>query len=781
MRPLTLLLLLCVSSVLLTAQSRPLYRATQHSIGYTVPLQGSAGTDTTLSLALRYRKLSTETYLPAPHPVRCVVRKVDQFRGSVLLLEPATAYVVEAMFTSATGRYAPFIDTIVTLPEPEIRMSDRVMVVSPTGSGTDYTTERPGDLRTLLDSGIQCGTTVLLKGGRYPVGWLTLTLPTTCDSASQIVIQAWPGDSVIFDGGTTVTTTWTPVPGEPGMYSTALPELADFTSLCTFDGQRLYPYALRQPNALFPSYPTLHDLGYDVSGFYRDSTTLYVKMLDGTDPSGHDVVVSNTMCCLNVVGKSSQAAIVVSNIHFQNYGAAFCTRDEVGIILECYPLYTLQFENVNNAIVDGCSFSMTNAPIGFNGACNNNTVRNCSIIDGTGYWSHGAFKQTRDHSIVDQGSYGRYLELSAISFAPGDHDSIAGNSVHHNTVQGVVGGITAGWISNNAIVSDHDVYDNLVQNCYDGIDCIGGAGGGTLNARIWGNRILDCPVGTSLISNTYQVTYILRNVYRIADRRNHNNDVFFMNCDNSLATSIWSTALKLNAGDTTRGRGAIHFVHNTVVSEGQFGFGLYLWQPTWSALFMRNNIFTASNAVPLMFDGIANERQYAFDGDGDVYFAEGQSSIATIRPVHGVAGCQTVASPDALRAALVSTTQSPLISIGANSIRRSPDFVNAGAGDYRLNSTSGIVDAGVVVDGFTFAFAGAAPDPGAYEIGAPTSVHAAPPKSPAPFNEATIIRTQFFSLIGEELDGAVSSLRGLLFIRETDAEGNVRTRPIMLR
>ncbi len=719
--------------------------------------------------------------MSAAHPVRCVVRGVDQFRGSILMLEPATAYVVEAMFTSATGRFAPFVDTIITRAEPTIHASDHVKVVSPTGSGTAYTEAEPGDLTTLLKAGLACGTTVMLKGGTYAVADLTVTLPDGCDDSSQIVFKAWPGDSVVFDGGQTITTPWTPVQGQPGMYSTSIDPRSEFTSLCSFDGQRLYPYAFLQPNALFPSYPSLQDLSYDVSGFYRMGNTLYVKMLDGTDPTGHKVRTSITFRCMTIVGNSRSTSVVFSGIHVQDYGAHICTQNEIGLIIDCYPSFTFRFENVNNAIVDGCTFTNSNAPIAFSGACNSNTVRHCTITDGTGYWSHGAFKQTRDASMIDRGSYGRYLELSGIAFAPANDDSICGNNVHHNSVTGVVGGITAGWISARAVVSDHDVYDNVVRNCYDGIDCIGGAGGGTMNARIWNNQILDCPVGTSLISNAYQATFIMRNVYRMTDRMNHNNDVFFMNCDNSLATSIWSTALKLNAGDTTRGTGTIHFVNNTVISEGTYGFGLYLWNPTWTSLFMRNNIFASKNAVPLMFDGIAQQRLYSFDGDGDVYYADGQSSIATIRPVHGVAGCQTVASPDALRTALISTTQSPLISIGANSIRRAPDFVDAIAGNYRLSPTSGIVDAGVVVDGFTTTYRGSAPDPGAYEEGAVTSVHDMPLPTPNAFNDHAIVRTQYYTLVGEELDLQSVHGGGFMLVRETDAHGNARTRPIMMQ
>jgi hypothetical protein len=781
MRLPTLVILMCLSSIWLAAQSRPQYRPTQHNIGYTVPLYGSATTDTTLGLAVRYRTLTSASSLPAPPPVRCVVRGVDQFRGSLLMLEPATNYEVTAMFTSATGRFAPFVDTITTRAEPLIHSNASIKVVSPTGSGTSYTDAEPGDLTALVKTGLACGTTVMLKGGIYSVANMTLTLPDACDDTSQIVFMAWPGDSVMFDGGQTITSTWSPVQGIPGMFATKLDPRAEFTSLCSFDGQRLYPYALRSSIPQLPDYPSLQNLGYDVSGFYRVGNTLYVKALDGTDPTGHAVRVSTAFRCMTIVGNSNSTSVVFSGIHVQDYGAHICTQNEIGLILECYPSFTFRFENVNNAIIDRCTFTNSNAPISFVGACNNNTVRNCTIKDGTGYWSHGAFKQTRDASLLDRGSYGRYVELSGISFAPADDDSICGNNVHHNNVNGVVGGITAGWITARTVVSDHDVYNNVVTNCYDGIDCTGGAGGGTVNARIWNNQILDCPVGTSLISNAYQATYIMRNVYRMTDRVNHNYDVFFMNCDNSLATSIWSTALKLNAGDTTRGTGTIHFVHNTVVSKGQFGFGLYLWNPTWTSLFMRNNIFASTNAVPLMFDGIAQQRLYSFDGDGDVYYAEGQSSIATIRPVHGVAGCQTVASPEALQSSLSSTTQSPLIAIGAQSIRRDPAFVNATDGNYHLQSSSGIIDAGTVVDGFTTSYTGAAPDPGAYEYDATTFVDETATPHSSEFNDHAIVRSQYFSLLGEELDAQAVRSSVLCFVRETDAFGNTRTRPVMMQ
>ena len=774
MRHVIIVLLLCWSSNLLFAQSRPLYRATQRNIGYTVPLPGADGTDTTLGLRLRYRHLLSADFMQAPVPVRCAVRGVDQFRGSILMLEPSTSYVVEAMFSSATGRFVPLIDTISTRPIPSIHLQDSVKVVSPSGTGTAYSETQPGDLRTLLSTGLRCGTTVLMKGGTYAVADLTLTLTEECASTSQIVLAPWPGDSVVFDGGATITSAWTPVPGSPGMYSTAISADFAFTSLCTFDGERLYPYAFRQTNTLFPSYPTLQNLGYDVSGFYRAGNALYVKTLDGADPTGHVVRVSKAYSWLTVKGKSYATSVVISGIHVQDYGRHICNVDAFGFVSECYPSYTLRIENVNNAIVDNCTFTNANAPISFFGACNNNIVRNCNITDGTGYWSHGAFKQTRDQSIIDVGSYGRYLELSGIAFAPGDDDSLTGNCIHDNTVDGTVVGISAGWITARAVVSDHDVYNNVVSNCYDGIDCTGGSGGGSMNVRIWNNRILQCPVGTSLIGNSFQATYIMRNVYQVSDRLNHNNDIFFVNCDNSIATSIWCTALKLNAGGTTDGTGTIHFVNNTVYAKGLSGFDLYLWNPTWKSLFSRNNIYASFNGLPCMFDGIANATTYAFDSDGDVYYAYSQPAIATIRPQHGVPACELVATPEELQEALRSTTKSPLIHIGAKSIRRAPDFIDATTNDFHLKPTSGIVDAGVFVDGFTPAFNGTAPDPGAYEVGATTFINEVLlPRSDA-FDEYAIVRTQVFTLLGEELAAHEARNGALYFVRRTDASGIVR-------
>ncbi|CAN5436829.1 hypothetical protein BH10BAC6_BH10BAC6_12520 [soil metagenome] len=775
MQYLVFLLLLCWTSYSAVAQSRPLYRATQRNIGYTVPLSGASATDTTLGLQLRYRNLLSADFMQAPVPVRCAVRGVDQFRGSILLLEPGASYVIEAMFSSATGRFAPFIDTITTLRIPLILPQDSIKVVSPSGSGTAYSETQPGDLRTLLSAGVRCGTTVFMKGGTYEVANLTLTLTEECDTASQIVLTPWPGDSVVFDGGATITSAWTPVPGSPGMYSTSISADFAFTSLCTFDGERLYPYAFLQPNSLVPSYPTLQNLGYDASGFYRAGNVLYVKTLDGTDPTGHVVRVSKAYSWLTVKGNSHGTSVVIRDIHVRDYGGHVCNVDALGFVSECYPSYTLRLENVNNAIIDNCTFTNSNAPISFFGACNTNTVRNCRITDGTGYWSHGAFKQTRDQSIIDIGSFGRYLEHSGIAFAPGDDDSLTGNCIHNNTVNGTVGGITAGWITARAVVSDHDVYDNIVTNCYDGIDCTGGAGGGSMNVRIWNNRVLGCPVGTSLIGNSFQATYIMRNVYQVSSRLNHNNDVFFVNCDNSIATSIWCTALKLNAGDTTRGTGAIHFVHNTVYATGQFGFDLYLWNPTWKSLFSRNNIYASLNGHTCMFDGIANATTYAFDSDGDVYYAYGQPAIATIRPVHGVPTCELVATPDELQGALRSTTQSPLIHIGTKSIQRAPDFVDANANDFHLITTSGIIDAGVVVDGFTTAHSGSAPDPGAYEGGATTSVANEDSDRSDDFDAHAIVRTQIFTLLGEELAARDARTGALYFVRQTDATGNVRT------
>jgi hypothetical protein len=193
-------------------------------------------------------------------------------------------------------------------------------------------------------------------------------------------------------------------------------------------------------------------------------------------------------------------------------------------------------------------------------------------------------------------------------------------------------------------------------------------------------------------------------------------------------------------------------------------------------LILRNNIIMSLHAAPWMFDGIAGDSTYRIDAEGDAYDAGNSSTIAVIRPVHGVASCQEVATADDLERSLRSITQSGRVSFAHITVDRAPTFVRVSAIDFRLTSTSALIDAGVKVEGFGRSYRGAAPDPGAYEYDpeSPTDVPATP--DPTYFDASSIIRTQYFTIIGEEVSAEAlqGQHHGPIFLRETDVHGHAR-------
>src|SRR5262249_55140849 len=131
-----------------------------------------------------------------------------EFRGSLFMLDPETKYIVSVKINWGGGTSITKTDTISTLAETSIQSTANIKYVSPNGSGTSYTNANPGDLKTLLASGLSCGTTVLLKGGTYSTGDMQLNISNDCNEASPIVIMTAPNEHPVIDGGDHAQYTW---------------------------------------------------------------------------------------------------------------------------------------------------------------------------------------------------------------------------------------------------------------------------------------------------------------------------------------------------------------------------------------------------------------------------------------------------------------------------------------------------------------------------------------------------------------------------------------------
>lgn len=715
-------------------------------------------------------RVGSGQWQPAQSPMLVTVRGRRELRASIVDVYWNTP--VDVMVSVRYSEQAP-IDLAgstrtrdITLP----RAKGRVYFVGPDGSGIEYTRDKPGALRPLLSSGVPCDSRVILLDGRYDNAYdMELKITSDCSAEKPIVIEAESYRKVVFSGDTTLSDKWQRTPNDPDEWFRTLPSNLAYTSLAFgSSGHRLYPYALRTPNNLLPGYPSLKDLGYDLPGFYRSGSQIFVRDTT-TDLSPVPLTVSKRWSCLRITGNGKRAHLVVAGIIFESFGNTICTPNILGVPDVCYPPFTMSFDRIRNVTVSNCVFNRSNFPITFNGECSDIRIIGNEIRDGVGTWSHGAFKQTREASVIDLGSYGRYLENAGIWFAPSDNDSITDIEIHLNDVDGTVVGISAGSNAANYLFDNIDIHGNNVTNCYDGIDITGGNGRGASNARIRNNFVGNTPVGTSLIFPTYGPISVTRNVYFLQDRKNHNNDVFFVQCDNTVTDRSWSTALKLNAGGVNSQPGPVAFQHNTVVVRGKAGFGMYLWAPTWSKLVIQNNIFQ-TEASPLMFDGVKGIATYPFESNGNVYHQRAGSQTSTIKPVHGIVGCSTVVGIDELRLNLRSITESPNVLIGSSDLAVDPMLTDLANGSVSLAPESPVIDKAIPLPGINSVFEGAGPDPGAVESPGITSVEGADePLTGFETNE-------YYTVLGTRLNSEPTS-SGLYFKVVRLANGKIRLLP----
>jgi len=714
------LILGLLSSIPLSAQYLLKLHPTIHSIGVEVQLP-TGSTTTKLPLArLSYREIG-DTFNHGYPPTFLIVDTVYQYRGSVYEAKAGTSYEVRITLVSIDGDTLTILtNTTTTLKDPSITPTQIVKYVSPQGSGTEYSYQQPGSLTALLSTDIACGTTIILKGGRYDIGEMHLNLAQQCSEKSPIIFMAADNETPIFSGGDDEQYSWIRTAEDTSIFVTTIRKELEYNTLMMMDSVRMYPYPFLKSPDIQPSYPSLQNLGYDVSGFYRKGNLVYCKTVDHMNPNQSHIIFSKRFTCLTIDGNGKDNYLQFKGITFEYYGKGKCDIDIFGNPTQCYPSWTLRFLNTNQVIIDSCIFNYTNFPISFNGSCSGNVVQRCTITDQTGWWSHGAFKQTRETLYLEPGSYGRYLENCGIMFAPSDRGIMSGNIIQHNVITGVVSGIGVGASTPNYRIYDTDISGNVVSNCYDGIDVTSiSSAAGCINTRIWNNEIHHCPVAFSLILPQWGPTTIFRNVaHHISERKNHNFDVVFADCDNTISDKIWGTGLKVNTGEVNANPGSMFLFHNTFHSTDELGFPMYLWKSTWKNFVSRNNIYYSEGKSSLFFDDVQGDSVFSFDSQGDNFWNPFSGKIAIIQPKNGVATCEFYSSVSTLETGLKLATKSPLVTIAGYTL--DPLFINNN--DFHLSPKSGLVDKGVVIQGINDKFSNQAPDIGAFEMNQPSEV-----------------------------------------------------------
>lgn len=725
MKIIILLFLLLCGSIGFHAQVSLTLYPTINSVGFQVDFPSTFDADSNARCLVKYAKAG-EIAVDGFPASRINKYGNIQYRGSLFQLEAATKYYVTVTLVDSFPVLQSFtlMDSIVTRAEPAISATANVKYVSPTGSGTSYTEANPGNLKTLLNGGLSCGTTVLLKGGNYSTGGITLNLTQDCSATNPIVIMAAPGETPILDGGDYTQYVWTQDGSDPDLYWASIKPELKYNSLCLMDSVRLYPYAFKTPWVVNPSYPCLSELDYELSGFYRNNkNVVYIKTVDHKDPNNSTIIFSKYFNALKINGNNHQNHLYIKGISFKNYGKGSCDTNFLGDPINCYPSYTISLENANNTIIDSCSFADCNVPLSFNDLCNRNIVQECNFTDGIGEWSHAAFKQSRDYIVplplanyeaeTVGGTMGRYLEYAAINLRPDSLSIFTGNIIRNNVVKGTVGGLVGEFFAvtgYNRAIEETDISNNKVSFCYNGIN----ADGGSISSRIWSNEISDCSVGISFIDAWMGPNYLFKNsIHHIIERKNYPNDPSFLDCNADSTSKSWGTGIKINAVPKKAIPPEIFVVNNTFHAQDSIAFPMYLWERTWKGFHSYNNIFYSEGMSSLLFDGIKDSSDYTFDSHNDCYFNPNTGVVAIIRPVHGNPLCLEYNSGAELGSGLNAVTQSTAVSVSGE-LNVNPDFVNANS-DWHLQETSALIDQGILVPGINHLFKDSGPDVGAYE------------------------------------------------------------------
>jgi hypothetical protein len=325
----------------------------------------------------------------------------------------------------------------------------------------------------------------------------------------------------------------------------------------------------------------------------------------------------------------------------------------------------LYFYNGSDNLVQGCTFAVNDLGIGLKHDSQRNVVQDNTFYDTDFTWPWEAVK---DRSELETGGIRMYDPMTG-----------RGTVIRRNTFHDYFDGFGVCPESDPGTTNETDVYGNLVYNTGDdGMETDGTCS----NVRIWGNTFHDVLVGISLAPVYTGPVYALRNL------------IYRTGAGNS---SYPGSPFKFNSGYDQSG--PMYLFHNTADAVLPGNAGLDIKFPgTWTLIYARNNIwagtsYALSNANPSqpldldyddLYTTLPNELVW-WDGLPD-------------RHLHTLAELQTATHQELHGRSVV------------------PGFFNAAGGDYTLDASSQLIDAGVLIPGIDDDFGGAAPDIGAFEF-----------------------------------------------------------------
>ncbi len=681
--------------------------ANYHSAAISINLLNTWDTDNNGWAEIRYRE-SGGKWFQAPLAVQIDYSNERHFRSSLFGLEPGTTYEVQVTIKDSI----PTIDSVVlpalklaTKTEPVFTNTSSIKWVSPQGLGTDYTEIKPGNLKTLLASGLTCGTTVLLKDGSYYEGDMYLNIRENCTDSTPILIKAAPDAEPIIDGRLTSKLTWMQHTNDTLLYSASLPAEARYTNLLVLNGERLYPYSTLGNNVFLGNF-NLSALNYGFNGFVRDATSISIKTEQGYDPNIEDVVVSSQFRGLSIQGFNHDVFLRIQGITFQYYGKSKVDLNGA------FNARCLSIANANEVVIDHCIFKYCDAPVYFAGGCSNVTIQNTQIKDNIGSWSHAMIKKSvSNQNLLIPTSMGRSLENAGIYYNEGSNGSK--NLIIRNCViDGPGDGI--GFRTATTGVYNVDFYNNTVKNCFDGVEFDNLFS----NLKIWNNRIAHNVASISMAPPRLGPVYVYRNeVVDMVSRDNSKTDTYFTRCEPPTIYRSQGVGIKTNIGGPTTNGSFLRIFNNTFHSNDSAAFIQYLWDDEWSDIQFANNIFYNPSNNLFFNNGINGlngqpDSSFQFSSDHDAYYS-GNKPPLVIKKVHGQYDCLEVSSVDSIESIWSDQMKSSHISIDQFT-SGDPMFVDESQGDFSLQKNSPLIERGKIIPGF-YDYKGRSPDIGANE------------------------------------------------------------------
>jgi hypothetical protein len=657
---------------------------------------------------VKYKSTTDSEWLASVKPDPIEFNGERSFRCSLFGLKPGMSYQVKAILSDTI----PIQDSshlsevrFTTKPEPVFTNTASRKWVSPQGSGTSYTEANPGNLKTLLAAGLQCGTTVLLKDGSYYEGDMYLNIRQSCTDSTPIIIKAAPDAKPVIDGRLNRKLTWTQNVSDTLLYTASLPSEAQYTNLLVLNGERLYPYSTLGNNPFLGNFNLLA-LNFGFNGFVRDASRIHLKTKEGYNPNNEDVIISSQFRGLTVQGFNNDVFLRLQGITFQHYGKS--RVDFSG----GYNARCLSIANANDVIIDNCAFIFCDFPLRFSGGCSEVTLQNSRIKDNVGSWTHAMIKKSfANQTLAIPTSMGRSLENAGMYYSEGSNSSK--NLVIRNCIiDGPGDGV--GFGTANTGVYNVDFYNNEVKNCFDGVEFDNLFS----NLKIWNNRIEHNVASVSLAPPRLGPVYVYRNeMVDMVSRDNSITDTYFTRCQPPTAYRSQGIGIKTNIGGPTTNGSYLHFINNTFHSNDSDAFVQYLWDDEWTNIQFINNIFYNPNNTLFFNNGINGingkpDSSFQFSSEYDAYYSASKPPLV-IKKVHGQYDCIAVNSVDSMEAIWSSQMNSKYISID-NFQMSDPKFVDEPGGDFKLKTESTLIENGVIVPGF-YDYIGRVPDIGANE------------------------------------------------------------------